>query len=54
MMQAKKKACLVCNFVRTPFQTRQAKIRVIGDNLYHYRNKELLVGKTSMLSRGEV
>jgi len=52
MKHKKSSACRFERSVRQINQTRQA-IRIIEIHLSHYLNKDLSVGKTSMLSRGE-
>jgi hypothetical protein len=52
MKHEKSSACRFERSVRQINQTGQA-IRIIRDNLLHYKNKELSVEETSMPSRGE-
>lgn len=52
MKHEKRQACRFERSVRRINQIEQA-IRIIGDNLSHYLNKDLSVAETSMQSRGE-
>lgn len=52
MSTKKESACQFELRLRTPVQIGQALLRIIKTYILHYLNKELLVGKTSMYSRG--